>query len=303
MRLICPNCGAQYEVPDDVIPPEGRDVQCSNCGVTWFQDPNRPDPELNDDYPSDEENDWNSEDTTADESLFDGASEEDELSSDAEESYSDDFATPDEDDAEEEVSPAPTPEPQRRELDPSVAELLREEAEHEARARAAETAGGLESQPDLGLTEPGSEAAQRERDARNRMARLRGEPEQAAALAASASRRDLLPDIEEINSTLRSTSDRRDDEETESTPEPVARSRKRGGFRTGFMLVLMLALVLLLIYVFAPQIGTQVPALAELLDTYVSKVDAGRVWLDRELANMMIWLDEKAAASASHGEN
>ncbi|WP_083096104.1 zinc-ribbon domain-containing protein [Pseudophaeobacter leonis] len=37
MRLTCPNCGAQYEVPDDVIPDEGRDVQCSNCGDTWFQ--------------------------------------------------------------------------------------------------------------------------------------------------------------------------------------------------------------------------------------------------------------------------
>lgn len=38
MRLICPNCDAQYEVPDNVIPPEGRDVQCSDCGNTWFQD-------------------------------------------------------------------------------------------------------------------------------------------------------------------------------------------------------------------------------------------------------------------------
>ncbi|MDC0135779.1 zinc-ribbon domain-containing protein, partial [Sulfitobacter sp.] len=31
MRLICPNCDAQYEVPDDVMPVAGRDVQCSNC--------------------------------------------------------------------------------------------------------------------------------------------------------------------------------------------------------------------------------------------------------------------------------
>ena len=37
MRLICPNCSAQYEVPADVIPAEGRDVQCSNCQETWFQ--------------------------------------------------------------------------------------------------------------------------------------------------------------------------------------------------------------------------------------------------------------------------
>ena len=37
MRLICPDCGAQYEVPAHVIPDAGRDVQCSACGNTWFQ--------------------------------------------------------------------------------------------------------------------------------------------------------------------------------------------------------------------------------------------------------------------------
>jgi predicted Zn finger-like uncharacterized protein len=38
MRLICPNCVAQYEVDENVIPAEGRDVQCANCGHIWFQD-------------------------------------------------------------------------------------------------------------------------------------------------------------------------------------------------------------------------------------------------------------------------
>lgn len=37
MRLTCPNCGAQYEVDNSVIPDEGRDVQCSGCGQGWFQ--------------------------------------------------------------------------------------------------------------------------------------------------------------------------------------------------------------------------------------------------------------------------
>lgn len=37
MRLICPNCDAQYEVDDSVIPEGGRDVQCSSCGHSWFQ--------------------------------------------------------------------------------------------------------------------------------------------------------------------------------------------------------------------------------------------------------------------------
>ena len=36
MRLLCPKCYEEYEVTDDVIPGEGRDVQCSVCDETWF---------------------------------------------------------------------------------------------------------------------------------------------------------------------------------------------------------------------------------------------------------------------------
>ena len=37
MRLVCPNCDAEYEVDAAAIPLPGRDVQCSNCGHAWFQ--------------------------------------------------------------------------------------------------------------------------------------------------------------------------------------------------------------------------------------------------------------------------
>ncbi len=37
MRLVCPNCDAEYEVDDAAIPKGGRDVQCSNCGHAWYQ--------------------------------------------------------------------------------------------------------------------------------------------------------------------------------------------------------------------------------------------------------------------------
>ena len=42
MRLICPNCSAQYEIDATLVPDEGRDVQCSNCGKTWFELPQPP---------------------------------------------------------------------------------------------------------------------------------------------------------------------------------------------------------------------------------------------------------------------
>lgn len=37
MRLICPNCTAQYEIDARAVPAKGRDVQCSACGHVWFQ--------------------------------------------------------------------------------------------------------------------------------------------------------------------------------------------------------------------------------------------------------------------------
>ncbi|MFN3644519.1 MAG: zinc-ribbon domain-containing protein, partial [Gemmobacter sp.] len=53
MRIICPNCDAQYEVEDRMIPETGRDVQCSNCGHGWYQYPPgfEPEDEAEEDLP------------------------------------------------------------------------------------------------------------------------------------------------------------------------------------------------------------------------------------------------------------
>jgi predicted Zn finger-like uncharacterized protein len=39
MILTCPDCGTQYVVKDDAIPPEGRQVRCAACKHSWHQDP------------------------------------------------------------------------------------------------------------------------------------------------------------------------------------------------------------------------------------------------------------------------
>ena len=36
MRLTCPNCGAEYEVPEGMVPAAGRHVQCTSCHTRWF---------------------------------------------------------------------------------------------------------------------------------------------------------------------------------------------------------------------------------------------------------------------------
>jgi hypothetical protein len=128
--------------------------------------------------------------------------------------------------------------PQRKEIDPAIADILRQEAEHEADIRGQETTG-IESQPDLGLDDTEDDVARR---ARERMARMRGEePTIDTTDAALGSRRDLLPDIEEINSSLRSTSDRQIVDDDTRIASPVG---NKGGFSRGFTTVVVIAIVL-----------------------------------------------------------
>lgn len=294
MRLICPNCGAQYEVPDDVIPDAGRDVQCSNCGNTWYQHHPDNDPELR-------------------EELIASGLEPETTAGEMPEA---------ETEAEEEAPPDPEPEPdpepaeptaqspQRRSLDPSIAEVLREEAEREARARAAE--GGIETLPDLGLGEPEEEADRRARQVRERMARMKGLPDdpgplpEVAADDTPVSRRDLLPDIDEINSSLRAASDRRPAKAADhelpgemERPETTVANGK-SGFRRGFALALLLTALLWAAYSFAPRISAQVPALERTMTRYVAIMDQGRALLDEQVRKLLTQVD---AMSAEHGDS
>ncbi len=265
MRMICPNCGAQYEVADDVIPASGRDVQCSNCGHTWFEQPG------------------------ASVAAERGAPLEAPADPTPPPAPEPEVETAPEPEAESEPVPeqAPEPEPehsapQQREMDPEVADILREEAEYEQAARQAE-ANPIETQPDLDLSQDPDED-RRSREARDRLARLRGEPEAAAAVGAmmqqdaQTPRRELLPDIEEINSSLRPEAG-----PSEGMGNEYEEARPRSGFRRGFMLIVILALIALAVYIFAPQISAAVPQAEPILTSYVEWVDGLRIWLDGKM--------------------
>ena len=47
MRLTCPNCGVEYEVPEAQVA-SGRHVQCTACHTRWFARP-VPQPALSED--------------------------------------------------------------------------------------------------------------------------------------------------------------------------------------------------------------------------------------------------------------
>ncbi|MEM9499972.1 MAG: zinc-ribbon domain-containing protein [Pseudomonadota bacterium] len=172
-------------------------------------------------------------------------------------------------------------EPTRQRLDENIAAVLRQEAEREARAREDERQSGLETQQDLGLPEQDASARKRTEEAQARMARLRGDDTVAAPAMAEdldidpASRSNLLPDIEEINSSL----DTQDKPARSDSPDATATPPQKSGFRTGFRIAVLLALVALLVYIFAPQLGSAVPQAESALSSYSDAVDSLRARL------------------------
>ncbi|WP_198654920.1 zinc-ribbon domain-containing protein [Albibacillus kandeliae] len=327
MRITCPNCDAQYEVPDEVIPTEGRDVQCSNCGNTWYQyhpdhEPAEAAPEpvfapapglsadedLDEDETSDapemddaddlesveDETRWDSPDEDEEDALKGDDEDEDEEADPAaffakaapDDLPAEDIAAPDvyEEDIED-LAPAPTPpvapliSRKARDMDPSISDILRQEAEFEARMRATESTS-LESQAELGLDWGVSE--QPAPKPRERSVPVQ---ETSGTVQADQDRRRsrLLPDIDEINSTLRTN-------ETEApAPEAVevAPVRSRGGFTRGFSLILLLAVLLVVVYVNSQKIIEASPSLKGPLDSYTATVDDLRRWLDTKLSGFV----------------
>jgi predicted Zn finger-like uncharacterized protein len=248
MRLVCPNCDAEYEVDASVIPDGGRDVQCSNCGHAWFQ-----------------------------------------LSPEVEEALAAEVALY-EPPAVQRPEPAAAP---ARQIDDSVLAILKEEAEREVEARRAE-APRIETQTDMALEAPAEEAAGLGAVAR-RLARMKGgEPEEADKPQPRAA---AFPEIEEINSSLRASSETRDG--TANAAAMAAKPKPAGsGFRSGFALMLVLAVVLVAVYVMAPQIAQQIPAADAALTAFVATVDAARVDLDGLLQSAIAYLNGLMSGTA-----
>jgi predicted Zn finger-like uncharacterized protein len=302
MRLTCPNCDAQYEVNEGVIPDEGRDVQCSNCGTTWFQESAAT--LLNAALPEDAAVDLSDLDAPSD---LETAGEEDSEPTDPrpEEAPITPEASPEPADtptptatqkaeiADPQASASPVPKapsPQedrpdlrRRNLDDAMLNVLREEAEREARARKAE-GSSLETQAELGLSdarekpEPTTpvqspEVPHPDQDL--------DEDELDGNLVSRSARRQLLPDIEEINSTLRATSERGDEAAARDAPETLR--QRRSGFRRGFLTALLVMTLMLLPYILADSFVTRFPALEPAIVRYSAGIDSLRIWMDERI--------------------
>jgi predicted Zn finger-like uncharacterized protein len=275
MRLICPNCDAQYEVDDAAIPPTGRDVQCSSCGHAWFQ--------MHADAMPDSQPDAS---VPADPAGSDLSAA---MWSDAGVDTPDNPA--DIEGPADEGPPPVLPDVQeaaglrRRGLDDTVLAVLREEAAREAAVRRTEAPPAIEMQTDLGLAPPPPALSPSVLAARERFADLSVSPNELSSdgelAARPASRRELLPDIEEINSTLRASSEPRGDGAEAQTKTYVEADRR--GFRTGFVMMILIAVLFWSVYVMAPRIVAAVPASERAMKIYVDGVDRARLGVDAAL--------------------
>lgn len=318
MRLVCQNCDAEYEVDDTAIPPGGRDVQCSNCGHGWFQ--THPEVEAEQEAEAALYEAPVAAHGAAVVAPAAGPQPKPvkvpaKAPAKAAAAVAPPFAaTPQPDPepaapltpeaavaatlsaaavAEPDPMPAATPPAMpSRGLDESVLAVLREEAARETAARKSEAAPGIETQVEMGLeaTDNGTASGGQAAAAIRRITRLQGgaEPETAAPVART--RRDLLPAIEEINSTLRATSDRHSDDDNAVVASMAAPKATRSGFGRGFLLLVLLALIIVALYLAAPLIEARVPALAGAAQAYVAAVDAARVWLDTEIKALITTL-------------
>lgn len=149
-----------------------------------------------------------------------------------------------------ERAPLADPAPQAaRPLDPAVADVLRGEAEFEAKQRARDEST-LETQQELGLFGPSVAEAV---------------PSRAGASS--------LPDIDDISSTLEPIETGRSGQS--ELPQTDA-ARKRS-FLSGMAVPLVVAVVLTGLYMSAPALARAVPPLDGVLSSYVALVDTARL--------------------------
>lgn len=259
IEIVCPSCGARYQVPDDSIGPEGRKVTCSGCSHKWRAYREEAPAAVaagpsgavtagageaeGDDRVGRSAADFGEEAPAA---AAGSAGREQQMDNirrmlDDLKRSSDDAPGPDPDAAAARPS---RPEPSRRYREEQHDEALDDEAEVDPLRSRIEQAG-----------RQGKEARPSNYDA----ARLRRMHEKRARRLQKAKER----------------------------------KRRSSGFLTGFTLVAVVAAIMLGLYVMRPQIVASSPELAPAMNQYVVTVDRYRVALDEATADWRAWVAER----------
>lgn len=320
MRLTCPNCTAQYQVPADAIPENGRDVQCSACDHTWFQSgeinqaevaaPAMASPGANV-HPADTETPAPepSMGVTAVAPLSDDLDFERQLTENLGQSKpaqtTDMDAEPVPDPDREMVQNSHTqdvvdddtvikPKLPKRELDPQVASVLREEAEREKRARQAAIAQNDQPPektvdgPDINVLQ--DEPATLEHDV--------SEFEDNTSLAEPKRKKIYPPNLDDLDDLYNQTADTADQAASDTLPDPdelksslrdesenitilgasdiAEEAKEKTNRRSGFILAFIVLAAGFWLYSNAAAVAQAIPQSKTALQIFVLSVDAAR---------------------------
>jgi len=174
--------------------------------------------------------------------------------------------------------------------------VLREAAEGERNERMAERESGLEMQTEMGLDNRTEEVS----PSLSESAGIVEDHETTIAsgmVAATAKRKDMLPDIEEINSSLTPQVDGDIDEPSQADEAPASKS----GFRRGFLFVVAIFVIMAAVYLLAPRIAGQFPQTANMLASYVQWVDGLSMSLNNVMADIADRISNLLGAMNSDG--
>lgn len=176
----------------------------------------------------------------------------------------------------------------RKPVDEEVLQVLRAEAEREQRVRRGEPVDMFQGQPELAL------AGAAPRQSRRIPTDPRDLPDEDLVPSGTIGRRrtgdagrNVLPDIEEINSTLRASRERPDSVPAYVEVEQALRRLRRGqGFRMGFSVVLAVVAAGMFTYVFDAELTARWPQTQPYIDAFVSQTNALRALLDTTIRDV-----------------
>ncbi|PZQ52356.1 MAG: hypothetical protein DI556_01480 [Rhodovulum sulfidophilum] len=279
MRLTCPNCGAEYDVPEGLIPPAGKHVQCSACHTRWFR--------------RGEAREELSEDEILRKLETRGARPGPRAvpSGGAEGAIPFPVRAAPEPEADpepaapSEVVVAPEPEPEPEPETPPAAPgpaPYRLVPDRGAANPAAERPEAREAAPVIAPPPPAKPAATATPAAPSAASRAAAETRSAPGLAparseAPADSRGAAGEPGEPRGAAPRTAPRI--ELADPAEAPPRAPRRRGRFLPGFILALLVVGLAFEVYIWRAPLAEQIPAAAPVIEGYADGVDAAREWL------------------------
>lgn len=316
IRLICPGCGAEYRLPADAIPAQGREVECTACGRAWHASGiGTPMPDGRTTRPEPEQMSYTMAFGPSANVRREGAPST--------------IRPQSADEASDDTAPPPAA-PLSRRVPESVLSILRDEVEHERRARAAET--GAEGGAETGAETGASTDTQRDTGRRTTVSdaevewpattvtdgpAVEAKPGPVAEPPAPAPERDKTvtppdpdPVLETVQQVVPAGATRAMVGAPAPQPDPAADldlpgavastdvraappvqpaaplpSAGPSGYRMGFGLAAMIATTGLVLYLLAPGMSDAGPV-GEALGGFRQFVDQGRQWLQTSVGSL-----------------